>query len=392
MLLAHLADLHLGYRQYYRQTAAGINQREADVARAFVQAVDQVIAKRPDVIVVAGDLFHAVRPTNQAIIHCFRQFQRIREALPATKVLIAAGNHDTPRATETGSILKLFSGLGIEVATDDAVVVPYPDLDLAVKLVPHAALVADDRPRLDPEGDFKYHVLVLHGDTPDLDPLDRWWAEPGGAAVDPSEFADPRWSHVALGHYHVMLQVGRHAWYSGALDYVTPNPWGELAKQKAHKVPAKGWLLVDLETRQVMPQYLEPARRLIDLPPIEARDLAASEIDRAIQERLAGIRGGFADQLVRLVVRDVPRYVARELDHAAIRAAKATALHFRLDLRRPDVHRTVGVGAPGARQTLTDVLRSFLARRPLPERVDRDAFVTRGTAMLDAVSTAESEG
>ncbi|MBX3147415.1 MAG: DNA repair exonuclease [Gemmatimonadales bacterium] len=392
MLLAHLADLHLGYRQYYRQTAAGINQREADVARAFVQAVDQVIAKQPDVIVVAGDLFHAVRPTNQAIIHCFRQFQRIREALPAAKVLIAAGNHDTPRATETGSILKLFAGLGIEVATDDAAIVRYPDLDLAVKLVPHAALVADDRPRLDPEGDERYQVLVLHGDTPDLDPLDRWWAEPGGAAVDPSEFADPRWNYVALGHYHVMLKVGPHAWYSGALDYVTPNPWGELAKQKAHKVPAKGWLLVDLETRQVMPQYLESARRLIDLPPIEARDLAASEIDRAIQERLASIRGGYAEQLVRLVVRDVPRYVARELDHAAIRTAKATALHFRLDLRRPEVHRTVGVGAPGARQTLTDVLRGFLARRPLPERVDRDAFVTRGTAMLDAVSAAASEG
>jgi hypothetical protein len=31
--LVHLADLHLGYRQYQRLTPRGINQREADVAQ-----------------------------------------------------------------------------------------------------------------------------------------------------------------------------------------------------------------------------------------------------------------------------------------------------------------------------------------------------------------------
>ena len=35
MRLVHLSDLHLGYRQFQRQTAAGINQREADVAAVF---------------------------------------------------------------------------------------------------------------------------------------------------------------------------------------------------------------------------------------------------------------------------------------------------------------------------------------------------------------------
>ena len=35
MRIAHLADLHLGYRQYHRQNPNGINQREADVANAF---------------------------------------------------------------------------------------------------------------------------------------------------------------------------------------------------------------------------------------------------------------------------------------------------------------------------------------------------------------------
>jgi DNA repair exonuclease SbcCD nuclease subunit len=205
--------------------------------------------------------------------------------------------------------------------------------------------------------------------------------------LDPADLASDRWSYVALGHYHVMRQVGPKVWYAGALEYVTPNPWGELIEERKSGTKTKGWLLVDLDTGRVERQYLELDRRLIDLPAIEARDLAAAEIDRQIAVRLASVRGGIADQLIRLVVHDVARHEIRDLDHAAIRAAKAKALHFHLDLRRPEVHRTVGVGAPGPRQTLADVLRSFLARRPLPERVDRDRFVARGVSLLEAANT-----
>jgi DNA repair exonuclease SbcCD nuclease subunit len=55
--IAHLADLHLGFRQYHRLTPGGINQREADVANAFRAAVDGLIAARPDVVLFAGDIF-----------------------------------------------------------------------------------------------------------------------------------------------------------------------------------------------------------------------------------------------------------------------------------------------------------------------------------------------
>jgi len=391
VLLAHLADIHLGYRQYYRQTAAGINQREADVANAFRKAISGVIDARADVVVIAGDLFHAVRPSNQAIVFCFRQFQRLREALPATRIVVIAGNHDTPRATETGSILKLFAELGIEVATDDAERLVFPDLDLSIKAIPHQAMVASERPVFEPEGDERYQVLAVHGEVEGLFPLDRWWAEPGGALIDPADLTRGDWSYVALGHYHVMRKVGERVWYSGALEYVTPNPWGELIEQRKSAVPGKGWLLVDLDSGKVERKFVEPDRKLFDLKAIEARDLSAAEIDREIAERLAGVPGGIANQLVRLVVHDTPRHVIRELDHAAIRAAKATALHFHLDLRRPDIHRSVGVGAPGPRQTLGDVLRSYLARRPLPERLDRDRFVARGLSLLESVSV-ESEG
>src|SRR5580765_3193777 len=100
MRLVHLADLHLGYRQYQRLTPGGVNQREADVAVTFRTAIDRIIALRPDVIVVAGDIFHSVRPTNQAILHAFLQFSRLARELPNALIVLVAGNHDTPRSSE----------------------------------------------------------------------------------------------------------------------------------------------------------------------------------------------------------------------------------------------------------------------------------------------------
>src|SRR3954466_9906846 len=148
----HLADPHPGARHYHRQTSAGINPREADVARAFRLAVDGVIAAAPELVVVAGDLFHSVRPTNAAIVFAFRQFQRLREALPTAPIVLIAGNHDTPRSTETGTILRLFEELGVDVATDEARRWVYPALDFSVLAVPHQALVSGTRPVLRPDG------------------------------------------------------------------------------------------------------------------------------------------------------------------------------------------------------------------------------------------------
>ena len=385
MKLAHIADPHLGIRQYHRQTPAGINQREADVAHAFRAAIDGVIAARPDAVVVAGDLFHSVRPTNAAIVFAFRQFQRLREALPQAPVVLIAGNHDTPRSVETGSILRLFEELGVDVAADEPRRLHYPALGLSVLAVPHQALAGAERPALRPEGEARYRVLLLHGEVEGVFPGDRAAADYGGALVGLRELGPEAWTYIALGHYHVRHQVAPRAWYAGALEYVSPNLWGELADEADQRLGGKGWLLADLDRGTVTPMPVPGAREMLDLEPVRAEGLAAAAIDARIAERLRAVRGGIADKVVRVRVYDIPRHIGRELDHAAIRGYKAEALHFHLDLRRPEVHRTVGVGAPGRRQTLPDVVRSYLEGRPLPAELDRETFVRLGVELMDAV-------
>jgi DNA repair exonuclease SbcCD nuclease subunit len=389
--IAHLADQHLGFRQYHRQTPAGINQREHDVANAFRLAVDGVVAARPDAVLLAGDLFHAVRPSNAAIIFAFRQLQRLREQLPSAPVVLIAGNHDTPRSSESGSILRLYEELGVDVAYAEARQFVYPALDLRVLAVPHAAIRAPERPALRPEGPERHRVLLLHGEVEGVYPPEISGAAWGGAMVARDEVRADEWSYVALGHYHVQHQVEPRMWYAGALEYVSPNPWGELRDEERKGVAGKGWLLVDLATGAVTPQPVAPARRVIDLPPLHGEGATAADLDRLIQERLGSIPGGHADQVVRQLVYNVPREVARSLDHAAIRAAKAAALHFHLDLRRPDTGRGTGIDAGGRRLPLPEVLRDFLTRRPLPAELDREAFVLAGTRLLETV-IREEEG
>jgi DNA repair protein SbcD/Mre11 len=383
--LAHLADPHLGVRQYHRQTPSGINQREADVARAFRLAVDGVIAARPDAVVVAGDLFHSVRPTNAAIVFAFKQFQRLREALPDAPIVLVAGNHDTPRSAETGSILRLFEELGVDVAVDEARRLEYPALDLSLLAVPHHALVGQERPELRPEGGARRQVMVLHGEIEGVLPTQRNTVEYGGALVGLRELAVEQWSYIALGHYHVQHEVAPHTWYSGSLEYVGTNIWGELTDEAGQGIRGKGWLLVDVDRGTVTREPVPASRPIIDLEPIRGDGLGAEALDQLIEERLHAVPGGVADRIVRLRVYDVPRHVARELDHAAIRDRKAEALHFHLDIHRPEVQRTVGVGAPGRRQTLPDLVRDYLRGRPLPAELDREEFVRLGGDLMDAV-------
>ncbi len=390
MILAHLADLHLGFRQYHRQTPAGLNQREADVALAFRTAIDQVIEAKPDVVVVAGDIFHSVRPTNPAILFAFQQFQRLTESLPKTRVILLAGNHDSPRSVETGSILGLFKALGVVVVTDGMERKVFEEFDLSITCVPHTAVMAGERNF--PVGDEKYQVLLLHGAIPGLYAWEQHAPEYVGSLVTQDDLGRAKWDYVALGHYHVQREVAPNKWYAGALDYVSPNPWGELADEANYSVPGKGWLKVDLAKRRVTRQTIKLARRFIDLIPLDGAGKTAGEIDLMLATSLGSIKGGFEDQVVRQVIRNVPRHIQRELNYTSIRSYQAKALHFQLDLRRPEVHRQIGVGAPGSRQTLTDTVESYLRERFLPENVDREPFVQTGMQFMRAVESSSGDG
>lgn len=380
MKIVHLSDLHLGFRQYQRSTSTGINQREADVASAFRKAIDKIIDIAPDVILIGGDVFHSVRPTNPALLQAFIQFSRLVQMLPDTAIVMVAGNHDIPRTSETGCILRLFSEIGITVVDSGARNVHIPEHNLNVMVV---AYNTRPWPSFEPQGGAKYNILLMHDVIQGV--INKYvFGDRQFDELPAKELAAEKWDYVGLGHYHVYTRVAKNAFYSGAIEYTGSNVWGEIDVERQTGVRGKGFIEHNLATGEHKFHSLPLARRVIDIPEIQGANLTAQQLSEAIANAVDTCDGGIDDRIVRLVVRDVPRYILRDLDHRKIREYKRRALNFLLDARRPQPIRLESAsGAPGRRASLTETVRSMLEARAVSPGIDRRTMVDLGLRYLD---------
>lgn len=384
--LVHLSDIHLGYRQYQRLTPRGINQREADVGQSFTRALDKVIELAPEMVLIGGDVFHQVRPTNTAILHAYLQFARLRAALPNTEIVMVAGNHDTPRAAETGCILRLFAPLGLHVIDGEAQALDFPDLDVSVLAV---ADNQHERPKLVPPGTHKWNVLLMHGEVEGMLGPFSATHQTATEEIPQAELHPTQWDYIGLGHYHVYRRIAPNQFYSGSIDYTSTNTWGERIEEAMAGVPGKGIIEHDLATGQHTFHPLPASREFVDLPVVSARGLTTEEVNARIEDAVESCPGTIDDKVVRLVVRDLPRHITRQLDHRQLREFRRRALHFHLDTRRPEIIRAVGQGAPGRRPSLADFVRDKLRSRLVSGDVDREALVELGLRYLKDAEEAE---
>ncbi|HUQ20218.1 MAG TPA: DNA repair exonuclease [Gemmatimonadaceae bacterium] len=384
MRVVHFADIHLGYRQYHRQTSTGLNQREADIARVFRDTIDRIIELQPDLILIGGDVFHNVRPTNPAILHAYNQFRRLVEMLPDAGIVMVAGNHDIPRTSETQCLLGLFQSLGINVVVEQPKWIHFRERGASVFAVPHGM---NPRPRFEPNPDARYNLLLIHDEVAGLYRKFGGLTERSTGDLSLNELAPERWNYVALGHYHVYHQVAPNAYYSGSLEYASTNIWSEVDEAIAKRIEGaeysgKGFIEHNLETGSHRFHPVKLARRVLDLPVVNAQGLSPEEVSEAIRSTVEQCDGGIDDMIVRLIVREIPRHVVRDLDHRAIRDYKRRALNFLLDTRRPIPVRIEGSGAPGRRASLMETVRANLERRAITPGIDRAALVELGLSYL----------
>ena len=389
MRLVHLSDLHLGFRQYQRLTPSGFNQREYDVARTFERAVAEIIKLRPELILVAGDVFHSSRPTNAAILHAFRQFLNIRNELPETRIVMIAGDHDTPRTTESGNILGLFSQIGVSVAANDSRAIAIPELDTTVLAVPDIPGMPLPQLTLGAADRSRYNLLLIHANVNEVVP--QYYADLDRAtnSVGRTDLQLSQWDYVALGHYHVHRMVAQNAYYSGSLDYTSLNVWFDKDEEEELGLGGKGFIEYDLESKVMKYHVLEPSREFRQLKPINARDMSPAEVDAAIRKAVEKVKGGIDDKVIRIVIKDIARQVSRELDHRTLREYKKKALSFILDFRRPEVIRRHTAGGPSRRPSVSDVVREQLTTREIPSDLDRGRLVELGMKYLDDAETLQ---
>jgi len=366
MRIVHIADPHLGYRAYNRVNRVGLNAREADAFSAFRQALAKAVEIKSDVILIAGDLFHVVRPSNLTIQHTFREFAALR-AKTSAPIVILGGNHDSPRSADTGCILDLFGNLpDIHVVHSEYVQVKLEKLDTSVFCLCHRAVPQISQLKIEPDPASKYNVLMVHGTVEgvikhayDINEIHR------------ADVISEAWDYVAFGHYHVFEQLAPNAYYAGSTEYTSTNIWSETQKEK-------GFIEYDLGERRLIEFHTIKTREVIDLRPIDSKDVTADALNKMILHRVESIDGGHENKIIRLIVENLPRSVQADLDYSVIRKIRSEALHFELQLRPPSRSGATISLDTGVVRSLEEEWDEFGKALEIPADVEREGFVTLG--------------
>jgi DNA repair exonuclease SbcCD nuclease subunit len=87
--IAHLADTHLGYKQY------NLEEREKDIYDVLEEIGDKILEEHADIVIHSGDLFDSPRPTTQAY-YAFKKFLKRLDG--KVEFFAVLGDHDKPKA------------------------------------------------------------------------------------------------------------------------------------------------------------------------------------------------------------------------------------------------------------------------------------------------------
>ena len=105
--LFHTADWHLG------QSFHGFD-RDSEHAAFLEWLLETLVARRPDALLVAGDVFDSINPAATAQRRFFDFLARAHAALPELQIVLTAGNHDAAARLEAPA--SLLESLNISVA------------------------------------------------------------------------------------------------------------------------------------------------------------------------------------------------------------------------------------------------------------------------------------
>ena len=409
MILVHLADLHLGFRAYER-AEGGRNTREGDVADAFLRAVDEVVRLRPGVVLIAGDVFDRPDPPPGALVTLTRGLETVRDALPGTPVLIAAGARDTPvRPGDPGVLAALDTLPGVAAASEAPRVLRVGELSVA--MLPHRAALDPDRERPAPDADARWNVLLTHaraasaadervrarsprarlaqgaaargdgasrGDgaargrrAPSAKRTARGRGQPRPAArtapalgaIDPAA-----WDYVALGGEHVQRAPLPHVRWAGSLERVGWRPWDEALEEK-------GFLSWDLEAGAARFHPVS-VRAVVSLAPMRVPAGQAERLRRRVREVTDEVPGGIDGKIVRLRV------------HGAEPADLAGLGDLLPSLRERALHLSLGLDDAAARAPAAppgDPLHPRLAELLVEEGLAPEDAAARAGALLGEV-------
>ncbi len=326
MNICHLADTHLGAgANHPRRGESGLTLRQEDIIRTFTEAIDKIIALKPDLCIHAGDLFDAVRPLNKIMAIAGEQLHRLAEVNGIPTVIIS-GNHDAPKQPHVGAPLDIYKQIdNLYVASEGRLEI-YRIGDANIFALPHCLtgpILQEELARCQPDPSARFNVFVGHGvaaGMPEFAMADLGEQE---IAMDPLQGFD----YVALGHFHNFCQVGPRAWYSGSSERLS----------QAERTAPKGFVQVTLDPFKVVFHEVD-ARAMVDIQAIDATGKRGDQLAEIIREKVAEV--GSADKIVRLKVEGVTEETLKTMPTEVISALKQSSYALDVSFQKATAEET----------------------------------------------------
>lgn len=230
MQFAHLADTHMGYRQY------GLVERENDFFQVFEQAIDEIIGERPDFVIHSGDLFEYSRPPTRALLTAQKGILSLKEEnIP---IYAIAGNHDVVMRKNALPPQILYRDFGLKLISPNKPF--YLEGDVFIGGAPYASkyhskqLIERLKNIEKSSREYEKRILVLHQG------IDRYIPYEYEIKIGdvPQSF-----NYCAFGHIHerVVDDFGE-----GKLAYPGSTEIWRSNELEGYKKNGKGFYLVDL--------------------------------------------------------------------------------------------------------------------------------------------------
>lgn len=374
MRIVHLADTHLGYRQFSGKLDPdrGLNQRECDVYDRWNEAIEIAISLKPDLVIHAGDLFDSSRPAPKALGVALDGFARLREAgLPTIAI---AGNHEAPRFRSGGSVFEILQRFGVHAVWEGPQTI---DIEgLAIHAVPHEPSpdrLKEDIRSLGLRAEAKGNVLVLHTG---LEAIPRQgYGEVNEIALDPKVLAEADYDYIALGHLHRFQAPQLNATYPGSLERL------DFADLEGEKAVVEIDLDAGAGSEDFVTRHPLAARSVLDLG-IACNDLGPAEVCEEVDKELHG--AGTAGAVIRVRLESIARDVYQSLDIDNIDGLLADCMHYVVQVGRSGL-------AGSTEDELEDVSFDAFALARIPRDVDQAAVLGIAKGFIGEAAQDEAE-
>jgi len=284
-LIAHIADVHLGYAQY------GLEEREEDIYQAFEEAIELVARERVEILLIAGDLFDSPKPPIKALIKARDLLKKLRDR--GVEIVHVLGDHELPRRLSDLPPTAILEGIskhaGLKtIKTNNVIIV---GLDRTPTSTLSSALNELKKLTYEIARSHEKKILLAH--------------IPAHRPEKGIELLPIGYDYYALGHEHerkILSKNGVAAAYPGSMEILST------AEIESWMRNGKGFLLVDFSS-------FEPIIHEVNLKSIRPQKIVEAEVanlEKALEELDEWMKAFEKKPVVHV------RVAGRALDRAAI--------------------------------------------------------------------------